>query len=48
MTSLADSVASPIAFISLCSLCCNVLSANNSEVVDCGHELTLLWPSIFF
>ena len=36
-----------IAFISLCSLCCNMLSANDSEVVVCEHEHTLLWPSKF-
>ena len=23
------------------------LSANDSEVVDCGHERTLIWPLIF-
>ena len=32
---------------SLCSLCCNMHSANGSEVVDYGHVHTLLWPSIF-
>ena len=32
----------------LCSLCCNMLSANDSEVVDWGQEHTLLWLLIFF
>ena len=45
--SLATSVAFPVAFISVYSLCCNMLTANDSEVVDWGHEHTLLWPSIF-
>ena len=44
---LAASVVFPIAFISLCSLRCNMISANDSEVVDCGHEHTLLWSLIF-
>ena len=29
-------------------LCCNILSAKDSEVVDWGHEHTLLWPLLFF
>ena len=45
--SLATSVVYPEAFISPSSFCCNMLIANDSEVVDCGHEHTLLWPSIF-
>ena len=45
--SLATFVVFPIAFICLCSLYCNMLSANDLEVVDCGHVHTLLWPSIF-
>ena len=36
-----------IAFISLCSLYCIMLSANDTEVVDCGHEYTLLLFSMF-
>ena len=31
----------------LCSLCCNMLTAQHSEVVGCGREYSLLWPSIF-
>ena len=46
--SLAASVVFSMGFISLCSLCCNMLSAGDSEVFDCGHEHTLFWPSIFF
>ena len=46
-SSLAASAVFPVAFIFLYSLCCNMLSANDSEVVDCGHEHTLQWPSIF-
>ena len=45
--SLVASLVFPEAFICLCSLCCNMLSANDSEVVDREHELTLLRPSIF-
>ena len=45
--SLAASVGFLKAFISLCSHCCNMPSANDSEVVDGGHEHTLLWPSLF-
>ena len=40
------SVVFPVALISLCSFCCNMLSANNSEVVDCDHKHSLLWHSI--
>ena len=29
------------------SLCCNILTANDSEVVDSRHKHTLLCPSIF-
>ena len=46
--SLVILMAFRIAFISLYSLCCNMLSANDSEIVDCVHEHTLLQPSIFF
>ena len=46
-TTLGASVAFTMEFISLCSLCCNIPSANDSEVVDCGHEHTLLWSLIF-
>ena len=46
--SLATSVAYRVAFISLYSLCCNMLTANDSEVVDWGLEHTLLLHSIFF
>ena len=42
--SLAALVAFCTTFI---SLCCNMLSGNDSEVLDCGHEQTLLWSSIF-
>ena len=45
--SLVASVAFPIAFIYLCLLCCNMLSANVSQVVDCGYEHTLQCPLIF-
>ena len=41
------SVAFSVAFIFLCSLCCNMLSANDSTVVDYGHKHTLLRSSIF-
>ena len=44
---LAASVAFTIPFIFLCSLCCNMLLANVFEVVDCGYEHTLVWPSIY-
>ena len=45
--SLSASVTFPLAFTSLCFLWCNMLSANLLEVVDCGHEHTLLWLSMF-
>ena len=44
------SLATLVAFVQpsfLCSLCCNMLSANDSGAVDSRHEHTLLWPSIF-
>ena len=44
--SLSASVAFLIAFVSLCSLCCNIVSANDSEIVDFWHEPTLLLPSM--
>ena len=37
MASLASSVACLVAFISLCFLFCNMLTANDPEVIDCGH-----------
>ena len=39
--SLATSVAYPVALISFYSLCCNMLTANDSDVVGCEHEHTL-------
>ena len=42
---LSSSVAFPIAFI---SLYCNVLSATDSEVVDCGHEILSYGLRYFF
>ena len=45
--SLAASVAFPTFFISLCSRCCNNLTANDLEVDICGLEHTLIWPSMF-
>ena len=45
--SLAAVLVFPIAFIPLCSLCCNMISSNDSEVVDCEHDHALLWPLIF-
>ena len=44
--SLDTSVAYYAAFISICFFCCNMLTVNDAEVVDCGHEYTLLQPSI--
>ena len=45
---LAASVSFPVAFISLGSLCCNMLTANDSEVVYCRHEHTLLLSLVSF
>ena len=45
-TSLAL-LAKPVVSIFLCSLCCNMLTANDSEVVDCEHDHTLLGLSMF-
>ena len=42
---LAISVVFPIALI---SICCVMLIANDSEVINCGHELTLLLYSFSF
>ena len=42
-----SSAAFPVAFISLCSNCCNILTGNDSEVVGYGHEQTFLWLSLF-
>ena len=42
---LAISMVFPIAVI---SICCVMFTANDSEVVGCGHELTLLLSSFSF
>ena len=44
---LAAWVTFSIAFVSLCSLWCNNLSANESEVVDYGHKHIVLCLLIF-
>ena len=34
--------------IALISNCCVMFTVNNSEIVDCGHEPTLLLASFLF
>ena len=47
LVSLTTSAAYLVAFICLNFLCCNLLTANDLELVNCDHAHAVIWPLIF-
>ena len=45
---LASIFASVAFLLALLSLCCVIVSFNDLKVVECGHELAILLPSLSF